>query len=120
VKVFEPASTWEAPITLQDRTHYIQPRHGPCRNHRSSVAVQLLLSDGKTYFIVACTATGTDCAENTVPMLLFTGRRLATVGCCGFTIITLSIYVPILFWPLCYKPEGRGFESPWGWFFQLT
>jgi hypothetical protein len=98
VQVFEPASTREAPPTFQDTTHYIQPRHGPRRNHRSSVVVQLLLRDGMTYSNAACTAIGTDCAENTIPLLLFTGRRLATASCCDFTIITVSISVRILFW----------------------
>jgi hypothetical protein len=40
--------------------------------------VQLLLSDGMTYSIVACEAIGTDYAENTIP-LLFTGRCLLVV-----------------------------------------
>jgi hypothetical protein len=48
-----------------------QPRHGRHRKHRSFVAVQLLLSDGMTYSIVACAAIGTDCAEDTIPVVLY-------------------------------------------------
>jgi hypothetical protein len=62
----------------------------PCRKHRSSVAVQLLFSDGMTYSIVACAAIGTECGENIIPLLLFSGRCLATAGCCDSTILALS------------------------------
>jgi hypothetical protein len=40
--------------------------------------VQLLLNGGMTYSIVACAAIGTDSAENTISLLLFTGHYLAT------------------------------------------
>jgi hypothetical protein len=39
--------------------------------------VQLLLGGGMTYFIVYV-GIGTDSAENTIPLLLFTQRYLAT------------------------------------------
>jgi hypothetical protein len=64
--------------------------NGPRRKHRSSVAVQLLLNDGMTYSIVACAAISTVTAENTIPLLLFTGR------CCfGSTNFALSKYATI-------------------------
>jgi hypothetical protein len=51
--------------------------------------MQLLLRDCMTYFIVAWTAIGTGCAENTIPRS-FTGRCLVTAGCCYSTILALS------------------------------
>jgi hypothetical protein len=69
-------------------------QHGLRRKHRSSVAVQLLLSDGMTYSIFACAAIGTQCAENTISLLLFTGRRLVTAGC-DSTILALSQHATI-------------------------
>jgi hypothetical protein len=80
----------------------------PCLYHlgtdrienRSSVAVKLLLSDAMTYSIVACAAIGTESAENTITLLLFTGRCLVTVSCCGYTILALREYATIyyIFW----------------------
>jgi hypothetical protein len=49
-----------------------------------------------TYSIFAFAAIGTDWAENTIPLLLFTGRCLVTVGCCDCIILTLSEYTTIL------------------------
>jgi hypothetical protein len=40
--------------------------------------VQLLVSGGITNSIVVCAAIGTGRAENTIPLLLFTGYYLAT------------------------------------------
>jgi hypothetical protein len=40
--------------------------------------MQLLLSGRMKYSIVACTAIGTDRAENIIPLLLFMGHYLAT------------------------------------------
>jgi hypothetical protein len=57
--------------------------------------VQLLLSDGMTYSIVAFVAIGTDCAENTIPFLLFMGRCLVTTGCCDCTDLALKEYAAI-------------------------
>jgi hypothetical protein len=34
-----------------------------------------------TYATVGCVAIGMDCAENTIPLLLFTGRCLVMAGC---------------------------------------
>jgi hypothetical protein len=62
-------------------------QHGQPRKHRSYIAVKLLIRDGMTYSIVAYTAIGTDCAES-IP-LLFTGRCLATAGCCDATVLAL-------------------------------
>jgi hypothetical protein len=39
--------------------------------------VQLLLSGGMTYAIVACATIGTDRTENIMPLLLFAGHYLA-------------------------------------------
>jgi hypothetical protein len=49
-----------------------------------------------------------DCAENTIPLLLFTGRCLVTVGCCDYDscamlichIMFLSIYGSTALWIL--------------------
>jgi hypothetical protein len=79
----------------KDSTHYIV-LHGPHRKLRSSVAVQLLLSDGMSYSVVACATIGTNCAENIIP-LLFMGRCLVTAGCCDLTVLALSEYAT-----LCY------------------
>jgi hypothetical protein len=57
--------------------------------------MELLLSDGITYSIVAYAAIGTDCAENTIP-LLFTGSGLVTACCCDSTVLALSEYATIL------------------------
>jgi hypothetical protein len=62
-----------------------------------SVAAQLLLSDDTTYSIVACAAIGTNCAENTIPILLFNVRCLVTADWCDSTIFVLSEYATILF-----------------------
>jgi hypothetical protein len=58
--------------------------------HCSSVAVQVLLSDGKMYSIFVYAAIGTDCTENTIPLLLFKGRCLVTASCCDSTLLALS------------------------------
>jgi hypothetical protein len=52
--------------------------------------VQLFLSDGMAYSVVACAAIGTDCAENAISLLLPLGRYLVTVGCYNPTIFALS------------------------------
>jgi hypothetical protein len=52
--------------------------------------MQLLLIDGMTYSIAECEVIGTDCAENTIPLLLLTGRCPVTAGCCDSTIFALS------------------------------
>jgi hypothetical protein len=57
--------------------------------------VKLLLIDGMTYSIVAFAAIGTNCAENTIPQLLFTGRCLVTASCCDSTVLALSGYASI-------------------------
>jgi hypothetical protein len=59
----------------------IASRQGTRRKHRSSVAVQLLLSNGMTYYIVVFAVIGTDYAENTIPLFLCTGRCLVKAGC---------------------------------------
>jgi hypothetical protein len=65
--------------------------------------VQLLLSDGITYSIVAYAAIGMNCAENTIAVLLFTGRCLVTAGCCDSTVLSLSECVMIyLLWGFMY------------------
>jgi hypothetical protein len=58
----------------------IKYQHGPRRKHRTSVAVQLFLSDRMTHSIIACAAISMDCAENTIPLLLFIGHCLVTVA----------------------------------------
>jgi hypothetical protein len=65
------------------------------KKHCPSVAVQLLLSDHMTYSNVAWAAIGTDCAENTIPLLLFKGRWLVTAGCCDSTTFAFSEYATI-------------------------
>jgi hypothetical protein len=77
-------------------TAVIKSRLGPHRKHRSSVAMQLLLSDGMTYSNVAFAVIGTYSAENTIPLLLFTGRCLVTAYCCDSTVLSLSQYPTIL------------------------
>jgi hypothetical protein len=57
--------------------------------------VQLLFSDGVTYSIVAYASIGMDCAENTIPLLLITGRCLVTACCCDSTILGLSDYATL-------------------------
>jgi hypothetical protein len=47
------------------------------------------------YSIVACAVIGTECAQNTTPMLLFKDRCLVTAGCCDSTILALSEYATI-------------------------
>jgi hypothetical protein len=47
------------------------------------------------YCFVACAAIGTNCSENIIPLLLFTGRCLVTAGCCDSTVLALSIYLSI-------------------------
>jgi hypothetical protein len=59
--------------------------------------VHLLLSDGMMYSIVVCAAIGSDCAEDTIPLLLPMGRWLVTAGCCDSTILALSDYAAMLF-----------------------
>jgi hypothetical protein len=49
-----------------------------------------------TYSIVVCAAIGTDRAENTPPLLLFTGCCLVTASYCESTILALSEYATIL------------------------
>jgi hypothetical protein len=61
----------------------------------NAVALKLLLSDGMTHSIVACAAIGTDCAEDTILVLMFTGLYVVTAGCCDSTILTLSEYAII-------------------------
>jgi hypothetical protein len=72
-----------------------QPGHGQRRKHLSSVAVRLLLTDGMRCSIVACAAIGTERTENTIPLLLFTGRCLVKADCCNSTILALNEYVAI-------------------------
>jgi hypothetical protein len=55
----------------------------------------LLLSGGMMYFIVACTAIRMGHAENTISLLLLTGRCLVMVGCCDSTILALNEYATI-------------------------
>jgi hypothetical protein len=94
VEVFDPASTRIGWLT-KDSTHYIA-LHGSHRKHNSSVAVQLLLCDGVTYSVIACTAIGTNWADNII-LLLFTGSCLVTAGCCDSTVLASSEYAT-----LCY------------------
>jgi hypothetical protein len=49
----------------------MQPRHGPHRKHCSSIAVQLFLSDGMSYSIVAYAAIGTDCIKHHSSLLVY-------------------------------------------------
>jgi hypothetical protein len=56
----------------------ITSRQGPRRKRRSSVEMQLLLSCGMTYSIVACAAIDTVRAETASPLLLLTDHYLAT------------------------------------------
>jgi hypothetical protein len=56
--------------------------------------VQLLLSDGVTYSIVVCAAIGMDCAENTIPLLLFMGRCLVMAVCFDCTILAILVNMP--------------------------
>jgi hypothetical protein len=58
--------------------------------------VKLLLSGGTTYSIFAGATIATDNAENTIPLLLFTGRCRVTADCCGSTILALSEYATTL------------------------
>jgi hypothetical protein len=82
-------------LTPQDLTQLIKLfLHGPHRKHRSSVAVQLLLSDGMAYSIVSCAAIGADCAKNIIPLLLFTGRCIVTADSCD-SIFVLREYATI-------------------------
>jgi hypothetical protein len=69
-------------------------QYGPRRKHRSSVAVQSLLSDGMMYSIVACTSIDTDCTENTIP-LLFMGHCQVVAGCYDSTILASSKYATV-------------------------
>jgi hypothetical protein len=71
---------------------FVTPRYGQRRKRYSSIAVQLLLSESMTYYIVLCAAICPDCAENTIPLLLFTSRCLVKAGCCDSTILALSEY----------------------------
>jgi hypothetical protein len=59
------------------------------------VAVQLLLSNGITYSVTGCTAVGTDCAENIIP-LLFTGCGLVMADRRDSAILALSKYAHCL------------------------
>jgi hypothetical protein len=59
-------------------------RQGQHRIHRSS---------GMTHSIVVCAVIGTDCAENTIPLLFFMSHCLVTTGCCDSTILASSEYV---------------------------
>jgi hypothetical protein len=58
-----------------------------------------------TYSIVACAAIGTDCTENTIAFLLFTGRWIVTAVCCDSTVLALSEYATILFGQISRKVE---------------
>jgi hypothetical protein len=58
--------------------------------HHSSVAMQLLLRDGITYSIVVWAAISTDCAQNTITLLLSKGRCLVMASCCDSTLLALS------------------------------
>jgi hypothetical protein len=58
--------------------------------------MQLLLSNGMKCPLVAYAAMGTDCAENTIPLVLFTRSCLVTAGCCDSRITALSVYATIL------------------------
>jgi hypothetical protein len=81
-----------------------------------------------TYLIVACAAIGKDCAENTIHLLLFTDRCLATVGCFDSTIFALSEYATVFMMTSCgtdsrdgecYSADNDvdvwniGYEFPW-------
>jgi hypothetical protein len=57
--------------------------------------MQLLLSDGMTYSIVACAAISMDYAQNTIPLLLFTSCCLVTAGCRNSTTGALNEYATI-------------------------
>jgi hypothetical protein len=74
----------------------VTSRHGQRRARCTYVAVQLLLSDSMTYSIVAYVTIGTDCAENTIYLLLFTGRCLVTAGYFVSIILALSEYATVL------------------------
>jgi hypothetical protein len=93
VDVFDPASTRDELLDWLTVLH-IKCGHESRREHRSSVVVQLWLSDDMTYSIVACTAISTACAENTI-LLLFTCCCLVTVDCFGSTVHALSEYSKI-------------------------
>lgn len=55
----------------------------------------LLHRDSMMPSIVACTAIGTDSAQNTVPLLLFMGHWLVMASCCDSTILALSQYATV-------------------------
>jgi general stress protein CsbA len=48
-----------------------------------------------TYSIVACAPICKKCAENTIPVLLFTGRCQVTAGCFVATILASSEYATL-------------------------
>jgi hypothetical protein len=57
--------------------------------------MQLLLSDGMAYSIVAFAAISMDYAQNTIPLLLFTGRCLVTASCHNSTTGALNEYATV-------------------------
>jgi hypothetical protein len=76
----------------------ITSRLGRRRKHRSSVVMQLLLSDGMAYFVVACAAISTDYSEKAIHLLLFTNRCLVLACWCDSTVLAFSGYVTV-----CYR-----------------
>jgi hypothetical protein len=72
----------------------ITPQHGPHRKPIPLLQCNCCLE--KTYSIVVCAATDTDCTEITILLFLFMGHCLVTVGCCDSTILALSEYATIL------------------------
>jgi hypothetical protein len=73
--------------------------------NNSSVAAQLLLSDGTTYSTVACAAISTDYVENTTPLLLFTGHCLVVFLRVGWDWVHLVHRPPV--WPVVPDPGDR-------------
>jgi hypothetical protein len=49
-----------------------------------------------TYFTVLFAATGTDCIENIIPLLLFMSHSIVTASCSDSTILALSEYAAVL------------------------
>jgi hypothetical protein len=59
----------------------ITTRHGPRRKHIFYCSA-IVAKHGMTYYNVASSAIGTECAENTIPLFFFAGSCLVTAGCC--------------------------------------
>jgi hypothetical protein len=84
---------------------FIKSRHWPRRKHYSSLA--LLLIGGMTYSIIASAVIDTEFTENTIPLLLFTGRCLATAGYCDSAVLDLTEDITVLLTFIC-SLCGRG------------